>query len=393
MAAIDFPSPATAGQLFQAPNGTTYRYAASPARWLSATGPTSIFTGTSPPVSPAANALWWDSDGGNLYIWYDDGNTQQWVPAWAMNVLPNSADLLSAEDNLLINGGMEIWQRGTSGFTSAGATNVKTADRWNIQAGTGSTVAAGQNIQPPLVGGVDRRASIFVNRTVTGTTSALLFQNVENARNGAGQQVTLSFDVFSTVASSGWLVQINQIFGTGGSPSAPAIGGVSSGFSVAGTSSWERKVFTLTLAEVAGKIFGTNNDDMLTVIIVIPTAAGNTGWYFSNLDLRLGSLAPTKFLRRPMQQELALCQRYYQYLQGLALVGYVTNAGGTWENSYVYQTRMRAAPAVTFPGISYGNASGITATATSSSAVRLRIAITAAGQGAAFSDLSLDAEL
>jgi hypothetical protein len=39
----------------------------------------SIVTGDTPPNSPTVGTLWWDSVGGQLYIWYNDGNTSQWV--------------------------------------------------------------------------------------------------------------------------------------------------------------------------------------------------------------------------------------------------------------------------------------------------------------------------
>lgn len=32
-----------------------------------------------PPASPKPGQLWFESDSGNTFIWYDDGNTQQWV--------------------------------------------------------------------------------------------------------------------------------------------------------------------------------------------------------------------------------------------------------------------------------------------------------------------------
>ena len=34
---------------------------------------------STPPSSPAAGDLWWDSSEGTLYIYYDDGDSQQWV--------------------------------------------------------------------------------------------------------------------------------------------------------------------------------------------------------------------------------------------------------------------------------------------------------------------------
>jgi hypothetical protein len=33
------------------------------------------------PASPAVGEMWWDSTGGQLYLWYDDGTSQQWVIA------------------------------------------------------------------------------------------------------------------------------------------------------------------------------------------------------------------------------------------------------------------------------------------------------------------------
>lgn len=41
----------------------------------------SIEISATAPASPSAGDLWWDSDNGNLYIYYDDGDSQQWVAA------------------------------------------------------------------------------------------------------------------------------------------------------------------------------------------------------------------------------------------------------------------------------------------------------------------------
>ena len=95
MAVIDFPTSPINGQLFNAPNGVTYRWQSTPAPglWLSGSGVASVSAGTTPPASPAPNALWWNSDaitgGGQLYVYYNDGNTAQWVPA-ATGSLPTT---------------------------------------------------------------------------------------------------------------------------------------------------------------------------------------------------------------------------------------------------------------------------------------------------------------
>src|SRR4249919_2770564 len=40
-----------------------------------------IAIGDTAPASPVVGNAWWDSVGGQLYIWYDDGTSAQWVPA------------------------------------------------------------------------------------------------------------------------------------------------------------------------------------------------------------------------------------------------------------------------------------------------------------------------
>jgi hypothetical protein len=42
-------------------------------------GTSGIAVGITPPPSPTQGALWWDATGGQLYVWYNDGNSAQWV--------------------------------------------------------------------------------------------------------------------------------------------------------------------------------------------------------------------------------------------------------------------------------------------------------------------------
>jgi hypothetical protein len=44
-------------------------------------GGTSVTIGDIAPPSPTAGSLWWNSAEGQLYIWYNDGNSAQWVPS------------------------------------------------------------------------------------------------------------------------------------------------------------------------------------------------------------------------------------------------------------------------------------------------------------------------
>lgn len=79
MAALDFPAAPTVGQYFVAGNGVTYQWNGT--MWLPVGGSSSIYIGDVPPNNPGPGQFWFKSDEARLYIWYNDGNTTQWVPA------------------------------------------------------------------------------------------------------------------------------------------------------------------------------------------------------------------------------------------------------------------------------------------------------------------------
>jgi collagen type VII alpha len=63
----------------QGPSGPTGPYGVT-----GPTGPTgvvNVYSNTTPPFSPAAGDLWWDTSTGQLKIYYDDGTSSQWVDA------------------------------------------------------------------------------------------------------------------------------------------------------------------------------------------------------------------------------------------------------------------------------------------------------------------------
>lgn len=48
--------------------------------WLAVGSMSTLYVGDTPPASPGPNQLWWNSALGTMFIWYNDGNTTQWVP-------------------------------------------------------------------------------------------------------------------------------------------------------------------------------------------------------------------------------------------------------------------------------------------------------------------------
>lgn len=82
---LDFPSSPAIGQIYNAPNGVAYQW--DGAKWVviggtGAGGATVVSLGPTPPNNPQVGWLWWRSDpDGNLFVWYNDGTSAQWVPA------------------------------------------------------------------------------------------------------------------------------------------------------------------------------------------------------------------------------------------------------------------------------------------------------------------------
>lgn len=78
--AYDFANSPTTNQTVTN-GGVSYRWDGN--KWAAASGgvASAAFVGDVPPVTPTAGQLWWESDAGLLFIWYNDGTSSQWVPA------------------------------------------------------------------------------------------------------------------------------------------------------------------------------------------------------------------------------------------------------------------------------------------------------------------------
>jgi hypothetical protein len=297
--ALDFPASPTDGQIYN-----NWIYSTAKSAWK-AKPLTAIKTVTSdtPPESPSNGDQWFNTLDGTLYIYVTDIDSSQWVESRA----PITADGYTSP-NYIINGGFDIWQRGTS-FPARTATASYQADRWLDQRnGSGATV----NItQDPLPAGQFSSAyCLKFSQTVAGSggTYSQLNQLVEDVRQLAGKTVTTSFWVKAEAATT-ISVEYAQGFGSGGSASV-YLGTASQPV----TTSWTRVSFTSTLASVAGKTIGAG--DSTRVGLSLPNNVVQN-LYFWGVQTELASIA-TPFRRNAnsIQGELAACQRYYVRLSG-----------------------------------------------------------------------------
>jgi hypothetical protein len=208
----------------------------------------------------------------------------------------------AAGKNAIINGAMDIWQRGTS-FSAAGYN----ADRW-LYTGTFPTGTISRIVANGVSGvSSNTKYALRYNTTVAG--GGYFGTRIEGAGWGNGQTVTLSFLARNNGASAksiGW--ESEQYFGSGGSPSS-TVNSFYTSVSIPTGSNFVRYSVTVALPSTAGKTFGTNNDDFLSLRFY---DLGVANIDLTELQLEIGSVA-TSFTRvgGTIQGELAACQRYY----------------------------------------------------------------------------------
>jgi hypothetical protein len=157
-------------------------------------------------------------------------------------------------------------------------------------------------------------------------------------------------------------LEINQYFGTGGSPSSTVNGiGVTT---CSLTTSWQKFTVTATIPSISGKTIGTDNNDHLQIVFWLDAGSdynartnslGQQSGTFdiAQVQLEAGDTA-TPFEVRSYGQELALCQRYYIKLGGDAAAdvygaGYITGSGFILD-TLTFPVKMRAIPTATKVG-------------------------------------------
>jgi hypothetical protein len=235
-----------------------------------------------------------------------DFATGEVLTATNMNDITGTLNLLNPSNtdttNACINGGMDIWQRGTT-FTIASGTPQYTADRWtNYFNGTG-TIAQETTVKPDT-----STYSLKITNTASSSDNAI-FQLVEQQQmeQFRGRTVTLSVKLAGTATL------------------AP---GIRLAYSTTANDTLLNTNTSITASNVVSPTINLSTFVTYTASFVVPTTAKtlrigigtNTGantnvLYVSEVQLELGSVATT-FNKSggSIGGELALCQRYYYRL-------------------------------------------------------------------------------
>jgi hypothetical protein len=222
----------------------------------------------------------------------------------------------AAGKNKIINGDLTINQRGFSSSTSG-----YNFDRFYNEASGGTHTITQQTFTPGAAPVAGYEATNFMRSVVSGQTTsgqyAAIAQKIEDVRTFAGQTITVSFWAKASTGTPKVSVEMQQVFGSGGS------GGVFTSAPAASTlsTSWARYTSTITMPSISGKTIGTGS----SLVMFIWVSAGSSfdaranaiGLQNATLDfwgfqVEAGSTAtPFQTATGTIQGELAACQRYY----------------------------------------------------------------------------------
>jgi len=250
--------------------------------------------------------------------------------------------------NWIINGNMEVAQRGTT-WTNPVHT-LYTIDRF-IQmvvpdSGTPPTIIHSQQSFTPgdLSGSgkfyrinVDGAGSSFGNASLHG-----MYQCIENGLNylcGLDKKVTVSFYAKSDITNKKIGIWLAQNYGSGGSPTSQE---TITGNKWTLTSTWTKYTYTFTTNTLSGKTFGTDGFDRL-ILAFFTQWGSNFASYVGdtiaesfvgagNIDIAQVALyagdVSYPFEPVPFDIELQRCMRYYEKSYAYGVYAGAANLSG-----------------------------------------------------------------
>jgi len=322
--------------------------------------------------------------------------------------------------NLVINGGMQVWQRATSATTTVN-TAYNTVDRFKFYTDSDGSFTSEQSTGHRGDTGHDTALKCVCTGTDTslGATQAasvstrLEAQNLQHLRYGTSNAKTLTVSFWVRSSKTG-------IYSFALTKNDATAYNLVSEYTINSANTWEHKTISipaLTVSSIA-------NDNGVGLSIEFALAYGSTyrtstldqwmtdndfastnqvnwldstsnNWYLTGFQIEVGTEA-TPFEHRSFADELARCQRYFMSWNssGLSDNIYIVTpyATGTPSNSsasapFTFPVTMRANPTMAGTGLSLSRF-----TANTHNAV-MQMGSTSAGNAYALSAWTADAEL
>lgn len=259
------------------------------------------------------------------------------------NTTDDVYNVIGRNRNLIINGGFNVWQRGTSG-TVVGGPAYCSADRWKCFVNTSTTITLSRQTFTPGQKEVPGNPTYYARFDWLGTGASQFFgfeQLIEGCHWGAGDFITVSFYARS---------ELGDNMNLGISQKCDGSADVACGdttFNLETT--WKRYVYTYPMPSLVGKTIGANNALSITFW---RTGTLNSYLDIANVQVEVGTTA-TPFEYRSIGTELQLCKRYcevWQFQSGATTDRYHSGVGWTDQAVFKMEVEKRTYPSVTIAG-------------------------------------------
>ena len=276
--------------------------------------------------------------------------------------------------NILINGGFDIWQRGTS-FT--GTSSAYCADRWlKAQASTVTRVTD-----------VPSSEFSYAARVDSVGNTAQLRGSVELTETGSAAP----FDINASYTFSAWIkaeaadnfeLRVSYVDSVSAFSNSVNVLGVQ--VIAALTTGWTKIVYTIPMGAISPAATNTS------LCFSLRMETSDVFFKITGIKFEKGSVA-TPYQPRPIAEELALCQRYYQIKNIGETFRSEVNVTRRW--SVGFMTQMRDVPAITLTMAT--DSGGATTTGNQNTVNSMELGFTTGGAGTYTKrgSAALDAEL
>jgi hypothetical protein len=272
--------------------------------------------------------------------------------------------------NLIINGAMQVAQRGAGPFTNASG-GYQTVDRFQLAGTMGGSFTLEQASDAPSGSGFQKSFKAlaptgFSSPSASATArilTSLEGQNLQQLLKGTADAVPVTFSFWVKAVVTG--TYILEVYDDDNNRT------ISTAYSISASNTWEKKTITIS-GDTSGAL-NNNNGSSLTLVwwigagsnftsgtlntvwssvVTANRAAGqvnavasnNDAFYITGVQLEAGSSTASPFAYENVGDTLQKCQRYYTVGGQKDSSG----SGATTSSTTRYGVTMRAAPALSF---------------------------------------------
>jgi len=284
----------------------------------------------------------------------------------AISKIPSAGTTGFGRRNLIINGAMSVAQRGTS-KTGVITSGYYTVDRWKMN-GNNGTWTVGQDTSTPNGFANSYKMTLTATEAIGSSSYMSLEQKMEGINlqslaygSSAAKDIILSFWVKSNITGN-YCVNTYQDDGSSNYPET---------YTINTADTWEYKTIKYD-GNTATSLDNDVNSSLRVIFFLVAASelsSGSTGsrvaysadtyaagqsaqidavndyWQVTGVQLEVGSTA-TEFEHRSFAEELALCQRYFEYISPCGVhahpVWAYTTGGASTRLYFAVEKRTRA---------------------------------------------------